>query len=279
MKTFTTKAFIAIEKDFTCHSTYNHFDVCLETTSWLFRYLTVQLFKNWWFWQVITSQIEIKLLELEAQASYRFLHCWFLISELLKTIIPIKSLSLKQREMDKLLPNNWPLLFRAVCHVQKMDIWFLIDESGSIGRRNFETSLQFVADLSAQFSISLNGVRAGFSVYSSSHTFYSRFNEHTSNSDFSQLVLSTPYNNGEWILLWKIFHSFNWIDAPVVLPYVKNCNRCSLGAIFQYLTGGTRTGAAIDECYKWVQKMFRTSTTFRRSISRFDCFDWWTKFR
>ena len=149
--------------------------------------------------------------------------------------------------MDKLLPNNWPLLFRAVCHVQKMDIWFLIDESGSIGRRNFETSLQFVADLSAQFSISLNGVRAGFSVYSSSHTFYSRFNEHTSNSDFSQLVLSTPYNNGEWILLWKIFHSFNWIDAPVVLPYVKNCNRCSLGAIFQYLTGGTRTGAAIDE--------------------------------
>ena len=78
-----------------------------------------------------------------------------------------------------------------------MDIWFLIDGSGSIGRSNFETTLQFVANFSAEFPISLSGVGAGFSVYESSNTFYSRFNEHTSNSNFSQLVLSTPYTGGE----------------------------------------------------------------------------------
>jgi len=78
-----------------------------------------------------------------------------------------------------------------------MDIWFLIDGSGSIDRSNFQTTLKFVSKLSADFSISPSGVRAGFSVYNSSHTFYSRFNEHTSNSSFSQLVLSTPYIGGE----------------------------------------------------------------------------------
>jgi len=105
---------------------------------------------------------------------------------------------LKRNEENMPLSKKWLLLFRAVCQVRKMDIWFLIDESGSIGRRNFETTLRFVADLSAQFSISPNGVRAGFSVYSSSHTFYSHFNEHTSNTGFSQLVLSTSYKSGEW---------------------------------------------------------------------------------
>jgi len=78
-----------------------------------------------------------------------------------------------------------------------MDIWFLIDGSGSIGSGNFRTTLQFVASLSAEFPISPNGVRAGFSVYSSLHTFRSHFDEDASNSNFSQVVLSTSYPGGK----------------------------------------------------------------------------------
>jgi len=78
-----------------------------------------------------------------------------------------------------------------------MDIWFLIDGSGSIGRRKFETTLQFVVDLASEFPISSNGVRAGFSVYSSSHKIHSFFDEHNSNSSFSNLALSSPYTGGK----------------------------------------------------------------------------------
>ena len=92
---------------------------------------------------------------------------------------------------------QWAIIWFAVCQMQKMDIWFLIDGSGSIGRGNFETTLQFVVDLASEFPISLNGVRAGFSVYSSSHDFYSFFDEHSSNSSFSNLVLSSPYPGGK----------------------------------------------------------------------------------
>jgi len=78
-----------------------------------------------------------------------------------------------------------------------MDIWFLIVGSGSIGSTNFQTTLQFVVDLATEFVISPNGNRAGFSVYSSSHTFRSRFDEDASNSNFSQVVLSTSFPDGK----------------------------------------------------------------------------------
>jgi len=78
-----------------------------------------------------------------------------------------------------------------------MDIWFLIDGSGSIGMHDFQTALQLVVELSSAFPISPDYVRAGFSVYDSSHTFHSRFDENASNSEFSQVVLSASYPAGE----------------------------------------------------------------------------------
>ena len=77
-----------------------------------------------------------------------------------------------------------------------MDLWFLIDGSGSIGSSNFQTCLQFVNQTASGFDISSNRVRTGLMVYASSTYTESTFNEHQSNDEFSTAVLTTNYPSG-----------------------------------------------------------------------------------
>ncbi|XP_076799831.1 uncharacterized protein LOC143444923 [Clavelina lepadiformis] len=82
------------------------------------------------------------------------------------------------------------------CSNERMDLWFLLDSSGSIGTENFKTSLDFVSHLSSKFNISSDRVRTGMSIYSTWHTIISYFNQHTSNQEFMEAVKTTHYKRG-----------------------------------------------------------------------------------
>ena len=78
----------------------------------------------------------------------------------------------------------------------KLDLWFLIDGSGSITAPNFLKCLDFVNQTSALFEISPNNVRTGLMIYSKTTIVRSYLNQNQSNSLFSDVVMSTRYPSG-----------------------------------------------------------------------------------
>ncbi|XP_076802484.1 uncharacterized protein LOC143446634 [Clavelina lepadiformis] len=82
------------------------------------------------------------------------------------------------------------------CTVSKMDLYFLLDGSGSIGSSNFQQSLDFVKQLASEFNISSEQVRTGLTIYSSSNYPISQFDQHQNNSAFSDAVINTNYPRG-----------------------------------------------------------------------------------
>ena len=93
------------------------------------------------------------------------------------------------------------------CTVSTMDLWFLIDGSGSVGPENFWKCLQFVNQTAAQFVIHPDRVRTGLMVYSDETYLRSLLNEHQSNEEFSDVVLSTRWVDG---LYCKLFLQLNY---------------------------------------------------------------------
>ena len=82
------------------------------------------------------------------------------------------------------------------CSGLRMDLWYLIDGSDSIGSSNFQTCLRFVNLTASAFTISRNSVRTGLMVYNQSTHTESNFNDHQSNDDFSNAVFSSSYPGG-----------------------------------------------------------------------------------
>ncbi|XP_002129255.2 uncharacterized protein LOC100186070 [Ciona intestinalis] len=82
------------------------------------------------------------------------------------------------------------------CASHKLDLWFVIDGSGSVGLSNFQDSLRFLANLTKRFTIGPDDVRVGFSVYSSASTIHSHFNQHMNNSALEAEILGTSYPSG-----------------------------------------------------------------------------------
>jgi len=83
------------------------------------------------------------------------------------------------------------------CSVNAMDLWFLIDGSGSVGSGNFQKTLDFVALLSSEFNISSDGVRTGLSVFNNANQIISRFDQHQSKEAFNSTVQTTRYPGGK----------------------------------------------------------------------------------
>jgi len=87
--------------------------------------------------------------------------------------------------------------FVLECVVSKLDLWFLIDGSGSINKINFETCLEFVNQTASLFVIDSDRVRTGLMIYDGRTYLRSRFDQHQSNQNFSDIVLATTYPSGE----------------------------------------------------------------------------------
>lgn len=81
--------------------------------------------------------------------------------------------------------------------MQRLDLFFLIDGSGSIGSSDFDTSLDFVAQAASTFTIASDRVRTGLAIYDHSITFRSFLNRHTSIATFTSVALNSPYPGGK----------------------------------------------------------------------------------
>uniref|UniRef100_H2ZCM6 VWFA domain-containing protein n=1 Tax=Ciona savignyi TaxID=51511 RepID=H2ZCM6_CIOSA len=82
------------------------------------------------------------------------------------------------------------------CNSHKLDLWFTIDGSGSVGSSNFQATLRFMESLINGFDIGPGRVHVGFSVYQSNSRILSHFNQHTSKSSLAALIRGTSYPGG-----------------------------------------------------------------------------------
>ena len=118
------------------------------------------------------------------------------------------------------------LYFISECIVSRLDLWFLIDGSGSIGAVNFQACLSFVNQTASTFFIEPNRVRTGLMIYSSSNTTRSYFNQHQSNEEFSKVVLSTRYPAGG--MIYSMLSLFLQQLVQLCLPSQHKTHTCLL---------------------------------------------------
>jgi len=81
------------------------------------------------------------------------------------------------------------------CLSDNLDMAFLIDASGSIGRGDYETSKEFVADVLDAFTIDTNAVRVAVTTFSSKVVTYVYFNDTRNRATLQQSILNLPYES------------------------------------------------------------------------------------
>ncbi|KAI6645822.1 protocadherin Fat 4-like [Oopsacas minuta] len=83
-----------------------------------------------------------------------------------------------------------------------IDLTFMLDTSGSVGRRNHEQALKFIYDVVGYFNIGYNATQVAlipFATYVHSYFFFSSF---TDKASLQARILSIPYSRG-WTNTWK----------------------------------------------------------------------------
>ena len=88
------------------------------------------------------------------------------------------------------------LLFVIDCDVSGLDLFFVMDASGSVGYSNFQLMKQFVYNIADSFEIGPDNVRVGVMSYGSSYTFHFYLNTYTTKSEVLSAVNSLPYSSG-----------------------------------------------------------------------------------
>lgn len=77
-----------------------------------------------------------------------------------------------------------------------MDLAFIIDSSGSIGRTDYLKEKHFVKQLARSFGVAPGQSQAAMILYSNSATVYARFGQHATAEEFEQAVDALPYERG-----------------------------------------------------------------------------------
>ena len=73
---------------------------------------------------------------------------------------------------------------------------FIIDSSGSIGRRNYGKIKDFVKNVARGFQVSPSGSRAGIILYSNSASVQVHFDQHATIDEFTKAVGKLPHERG-----------------------------------------------------------------------------------
>ena len=116
-----------------------------------------------------------------------------------------------------------------------MDLAFIIDSSGSIGRRNYLKQKDFVKEVAKSFGLSPSQSRAAMVLYSNSASVKARFGQFASAAEFSQAVDDLPYERG----LTRIDKALD-LAATDIFPE----SRAGVPKIAMLITDGTQTPAA-----------------------------------
>ncbi|KAK3104998.1 hypothetical protein FSP39_014896 [Pinctada imbricata] len=132
------------------------------------------------------------------------------------------------------------LCFRGIqgCGPVKADIVLLIDESGSVGRRNFPKQLDFCNTLIDSLNIGADDVRIGAVTFSDDPVFHFALDAHTTSTDVKTAISNIDYKRGG-------------TDIAKGIDYVKdtfltsaNGDRSGVADYILLVTDGTSSGAA-----------------------------------
>ena len=77
-----------------------------------------------------------------------------------------------------------------------MDLYIVMDESGSVGFSDFQIMKNFVYNIAESFEIGPDDVQIGVMTYSSSHTFHFVLNTYMNKSQVLSAIQSLPYGGG-----------------------------------------------------------------------------------
>ena len=92
--------------------------------------------------------------------------------------------------------HSFAILFISECKAIA-DVAFVIDSSGSIGRRNWQRAKEFLVDVVKQFKVSAEGTHVGIVMYSNKAEVVFKFNtlqgSQVSASEYEKLI-----NNMRW---------------------------------------------------------------------------------
>ena len=88
------------------------------------------------------------------------------------------------------------VLSKTECSVSGLDLYFVLDESGSVGYSNYQLMKQFARDIANSFTIGPNDVQIGLLSYASSYTFRFYLNTYSTKTSLLNAISSIPYNSG-----------------------------------------------------------------------------------
>ena len=78
-----------------------------------------------------------------------------------------------------------------------MDVAFIIDSSGSIGRRNYLKQKNFVKEVAKSFGLAPDQSQAAMVLYSNTASVQARFGQYASTEEFAKAVDALPYERGQ----------------------------------------------------------------------------------
>ena len=82
------------------------------------------------------------------------------------------------------------------CGITGMDLFFVLDQSGSVGYDHYQLMKNFVNDLIDSFPIGQNNVRVGLMAFNSGYTIHFTLGEYNNASSLKQAVTAIPYRGG-----------------------------------------------------------------------------------
>ena len=104
-----------------------------------------------------------------------------------------------------------------------MDIAFILDSSGSVGKSNWQTILDFVKDVSRTFHISSDHVQVGIVSFGNDATLHVQLNDFDNINDLTAAIDRIPWKDqwtntsgGIWVTRTRLFSPINGDrpDAP-----------------------------------------------------------------
>ena len=89
-----------------------------------------------------------------------------------------------------------PFLPLTGCNVNALELFFVTDESGSVGYSNYQIMKSFVHDIVNAFDIGPDDVQVGLMSYSSPYTFQFYLNTYSSKGPVLTAISSLAYGGG-----------------------------------------------------------------------------------
>ena len=82
------------------------------------------------------------------------------------------------------------------CNVNALELFFVLDSSGSVGSSNYQLMKSFVYDIINSFEVGPTNVQVGVLAYGASYVFEFYFNTYSDKANVLSAIMALPYYDG-----------------------------------------------------------------------------------